>query len=114
LSQTSHGHVGNTQNAYPGMPKARCGGPALCTQCATEELQLAVGDPLLAALIECHRPVQRKDHEAFKPQYLIQCPACDRNSWRVWQTSDPEVVCELWRQARARYDGSHWAPRRLP
>jgi hypothetical protein len=104
---SGHGHV----TPLPDGAKARCGGPALCAACAAEQVSVAVNDPLIAALIECHRPVRKRDHLAYGRQYLLQCPACDGSTWKRWREGDPEVTCELWRAAHTRYAHSDWFPR---
>lgn len=94
--------------------KARCGGPVLCLDCAREAVTVAVNDDLLySQLLECHRPVLRPDTAAHTVQYQVQCPACDRNHWKIWQPGDADVFsCELWRAARARFGGPGWDFRR--
>jgi hypothetical protein len=56
---------------------------------------------LLDRLAETHRPVKRRDVHAFVEQYAVQCPACDGNSWQLWQPGDPPYACDLWREYQA-------------
>lgn len=50
-------------------------------------------------MAEQHRPRKKPDPCAYREQWLVQCSACDRDLWRVWQTGDPEYSCEIWREA---------------
>ena len=56
---------------------------------------------LLRRLGETHRPVLRRDTEAYGEQYQVQCRACDGNSWKNWQPGDPDVSCDFWREYSA-------------
>jgi hypothetical protein len=53
---------------------------------------------LLDRLAEVHRPAKKRDTFAVVEQYLVQCPACDRNTWQVWRDGDPAYACDLWRE----------------
>lgn len=55
---------------------------------------------LAVQLAEGHRPVQKRDVMAYVEQYLVQCPACDRDTWQVWRPGDDRPVeCAGWRRA---------------
>lgn len=59
---------------------------------------------LLRRLGETHRPVARPAPDAEVPGvFVVQCPACDGNSWRIWMKGDPDAGCDLWREYAA-----HW------
>lgn len=52
-----------------------------------------------ATLAEGHRPRRKRDTMAYVEQYLVQCPACDRDTWQIWREGDPAVECVPWRLA---------------
>lgn len=49
---------------------------------------------------EAHRPVSEPYWDAaVKGLFLVKCPACDGNKVQIWKPGDPEVTCDLWREA---------------